>query len=161
MQIDHALHFFAGIQQQLEQTLADVPDERWAEQPAGIRNHPAWTVGHLCCGQNLLLTMLGEKPTSPASWNETMDYGTTPVADRAAYPDSATLLEHYAKGHQAIASAVQNASPETFAAQTPMEALRDFFPTVGHVASYMLLVHEATHFGQLLPWKRAAGLLDG
>ncbi len=159
MQIDHALHFFAGAQQQFEQLLADVPDERWAEQPAGIRNHPAWTVGHLCVGHNLVLSMLGGEGAAPAEWAETMDYGTMPVGDRAAYPDGSTLLDAYRQGHDALVAAVESTTAGALAAEMPIEAYRSFFPTIGHVVSYFLLTHEPTHFGQVVAWKRAAGLM--
>ncbi len=31
----------------LRRLIADVPDERLTEQPAGAVNHPAWVIGHL------------------------------------------------------------------------------------------------------------------
>ena len=52
-----------------ERTLAavlDLPDEFMALQPAGARNHPAWTLGHLLFVEGKGARVLGLSPSSPA-----------------------------------------------------------------------------------------------
>lgn len=160
MNEDIALHFFTGALQQLEGLLRDVPDQRWAEQPAGIRNHPAWTLGHLCCGHHFALTMLGRDSDVPKQWLKSMRVGSIPLADRSAYPSGDELWRHYRAGHVSVEQAVRAAGADDFARENPVEAARSYFPTVGHGVTYFLLMHEPIHIGQLVTWKRAAGLAD-
>ncbi len=153
-----ALHFFAASLHDLEKLLKDVPEARWAEQPAGVRNHPAWTLGHLCCGHHHTLSILGQEPACPASWLTTMDMGTSPVADPSVYPSADELWSVHRSGHQRVAKAVRSASDETLSSVFPIEAWRSFVPTIGHLVAYMLLSHEPTHHGQLVAWKRALSM---
>lgn len=161
MNTEVGLHFFNGALQQMEALLENVPDERWAEQPAGIRNHPAWTLGHVCCGHHFVLTLLGESSGVPKLWLETMNMGSTPVSDRSAYPAQDELWERYKAGHVSIERAVRAADAASFARENPVEAARSYFPTIGHGVAYFLQTHEPIHLGQLAVWKRAAGLADG
>ena len=161
MNLDSALHFFGGSQGQIEQLVEGVPEARWAEQPGGIRNHPAWTVGHLCCAYHMALSLLGQESGMPEKWLETMNIGTTPVADRGAYPAQDELLAKYREGHAKLASAAEAMTQEDSDREFPMEDYREFFPTIGHFMMYILLSHDQNHLGQLLAWRRAAGLSKG
>ncbi|MEM1166501.1 MAG: DinB family protein [Planctomycetota bacterium] len=154
-----ALDLFAGCQYQVIEFIDPLPDDRLADQPAGIRNHPAWTLGHLSLGIDLGLTLLGAPGVCPdATWGERMNFGTMPVADRSAYPSRDELLSTYAKGHEALTGAVREADASAFEAVMPVEDYRSFFPTIGHAIGYFLMCHEQQHLGQLVAWRRAAGL---
>jgi hypothetical protein len=152
------LKYFADTLASIEQLLADVPAERLAEQPAGLPNHPAWTLAHLCVGHGFALSMLGQPPLCPEAWQANTGPGSKPAADRAQYPDKAEALAVLRQQHAALTAAVRAAKPEAFDAPTP-ERVRPFAPTVGHVVAYMLACHENNHLGQLQAWKRAAGLV--
>lgn len=154
-----ALDFFHHHLTTLEKLLDGVPDERWAEQPGGIRNHPAWTVPHLCMGIEFGLAMLGKDGFCPEDWGPLTGGGSTPHTDRAAYPHASAAIEHYRKGHDLLTMAVKDASPEALAAENPIEPARAFFPTVGHGILYVTTMHDAHHQAQLIAWKRAAGLV--
>jgi hypothetical protein len=157
MTTDIFLGIFAGSLDGLKKLMADVPDARLAEQPAGIRNHPAWTLTHLCAANDMALSLMGEPTHGPKEWGEIAKPGSMPQADRAIYPPLATLMQTLEVQHKAFDAAVRAAPPEKFAEPTP-EWLRNFAPTIGHVVAYMLTVHEHNHLGQLQAWKRAAGL---
>lgn len=156
--MDLVLHLFALGLNDVESFAKTVPDPRWAEQPAGIRNHLAWTLGHLCLGLDEGVTLLGRPAGCPPAWRKTMDYGTMPVADRAAYPAADELLGRFRERHAALAAAVREAPAEAMGAVNPHEALRPYFPTVGHEVAYYLSGHTDHHMGQLLAWRRAMGL---
>ena len=47
MTMKPALHSFAYALNYLREQVADVAPADLAAQPAGIRNHPAWVMGHL------------------------------------------------------------------------------------------------------------------
>ncbi|WP_428387306.1 DinB family protein [Mucisphaera sp.] len=150
-----ALDLFVSREPLLSKLLQDVPETRWAEQPAGLPNHAAWTMGHLCLAHNVLLSLLGDKPRCPAEWKQHMDMGTQPVSDRNLYPTCEALWTAYREGQAAVTAAVRAADPEMMSQTMPIESFRVFFPTIGHATLYLLCTHEATHHGQLQTWKRA------
>jgi hypothetical protein len=140
------------------QLIADIPDERLAEQPSGIVNHPAWHLGHLCTAADLGMKLLGSPTLCPADWSDLFGRGSTPVADRAKYPTKAVLMNALEAGHGKFAAVVEAASPAMMDAVNPIERNRHAFPTLGDLIAYLLTGHEGIHLGQISAWRRASGL---
>ncbi len=151
------LEMFADSGRFIDKALEGVPDDRLADQPGGFRNHPAWTIAHVCVANDLLLHLLGRDTLCPPAWSELARPGTTPKADRSAYPRREELVDMLKRQHDAIDRAVRVAEPADFE-QTPPDAFRSFAPTVGHIVAYLLTAHENYHLAQLQAWKRVAGL---
>lgn len=158
---DAALHFFGGFEGMLKEMVDPFPCERMAEQPEGVVNHPAWTIGHLATGIDMVLGMMGAETVCPAGWQATYAPGKPPVNDRGVFAKKDELLDRYSAAHAAMTAAVKGADASVLAAEMPVEDYRSFFPTVGHAAMYMLASHEPAHIGQIAVWRRAAGLLPG
>lgn len=159
MNLERSLDLFAGCQHQVTTFFEPLPDDRLAEQPAGVRNHPAWTMGHLSVAIDFALDLLGCGGVCPDStWAERMGYDSLPSADRTAYPSREELLATYVKGHEALTAAVGGADASAFEAVMPIDEYRSFFPTIGHAVAYFLMSHEENHLGQMIAWRRAAGL---
>jgi hypothetical protein len=157
--IDPALALFAMTLGQVRDTVKDIPDARAAEMPGGVRNHPAWTLAHLCTGAAYILILLDEP--APADTTEMFAKygpGSTPVADRAAYRPMSADLTLLAELHERAVAAVRAKHAAYFTRQSPDE-LRSFAPTIGDAVFYLLTAHESYHLGQLVVWKRAAGLV--
>ena len=147
------------FQQSLEMTeasVADVADERWAEQPRGLANHPAWTVGHLCVALGFLIGILGGESPVPGDWGAKHGTGTQPMGERDHYAAGDELMGMLRMCHARVEALVRGADEATFAALPP-ESIRAFTPTVGHITAYMLLSHGAAHNAQLGQWRRLAG----
>ena len=86
-----AADILIGTRQRLANSLKDLPQEKWFEQPEGFTNNVAWNVGHLVLAQQGLcyqrcgvtppigMEKLGEMRkmygggTSPADWDENPD----------------------------------------------------------------------------------------
>lgn len=153
MHLDAALDLFAMTRREVVQLVEPIPDERWAEQPSTIPNHPAWTVGHLSFAISFGLELLGRPPIVDDAWVELMDRR-APVPDRGAYPERGLLLSTFERAHGAFADAVRATDRSIMQRTTPYQ----FFPTLGHATAYFLMAHEPRHIGQLLGWRRAAGL---
>src|SRR5688500_13142155 len=83
-------NFYLGYAHQL---VADVPDERLAEQPVPGRamNHAAFILGHLAWSNDHAVTLLGGSSQLPPAWAELFARGATPLPDRAKYPSKAEL----------------------------------------------------------------------
>jgi hypothetical protein len=143
----------------LEETVADIPDSRFAEQPHGVRNHPAWTVSHLNSSIGFLLKLLKENDgASTDEEDKKYGNGSIPTTDRSQYLSKVELLRTLRQRHELVDAAVRSKHEEYFARETP-ESLREFAPTIGRIAVYLLAAHESYHLGQLMQWRRAAGMI--
>ncbi len=154
---DLMLDVFSDHLTWLAASVADIPDERFAEQPSEVVNHPAWTLSHLNASIGFLLGLLDEtKGVSSDEENKQFGNGSIPVTDRSLYASKTELLETLRLRHELVDSAVRAKHAEYFVRATP-ENLREFAPTIGRIAIYLLASHESYHLGQLMQWRRAAG----
>jgi hypothetical protein len=152
------LDLYAAALRDIEDFAKGLPDDRLAEQPGGLRNHPAWTLTHLCVANDFAVHVLFDlPPVCPPEWGPKARPGSTPAPNRAEYPPLTVLLDTLRRQHPIFTDAVRKAPADLFGRPTP-EYLRKFSPTLGHLATYMLAVHENYHLAQLAQWKRAAGL---
>ena len=158
MMIQHVTYvyrFNLGIAQRL---VADLTPEQMVLQPSGVVNHPAWTLGHLVISANGLGRLLGLSPEVPEGWDTVFATGGIPSGDAADYPSKEKLLEALAAQHERNTEAVLQADPDWFASPHPDERLRQYFPTVGDVVTFLMTSHETSHLGQVSAWRRAAGI---
>lgn len=142
----------AGMQVQ------DLSDEQMVQQPGGVINHPAWTLGHLAAVADNLAQALGQESTFPEAWREASRPGGTPSGNAADYPSRQQLLDQLTAQHERVAAAVAAADEEQLAQPHPNPRARQRFPTVGDYVVPLMTSHEANHLGQLAAWRRAMGL---
>jgi hypothetical protein len=141
-----------------EALVMDVEDGRMAEQPAGLKNHPAWTLGHLAVSQDFILQLLEYPSSIDASWPRLFGTGGTPTDDRLNFPSKTELLAVLKSQHEKVAAAIKEKFDSRAEAPTPFEPLAARFPTVGDLVLYLLTTHEAAHLGQVSAWRRAQEL---
>ena len=143
-----------------ERTLAaalDLPDEFMALQPAGARNHPAWTLGHLLYVESRGLQALGLAGELPDGWNDRFATGSEPTPDRRSYPPKAELLDRLARQRLALLARIEELSAADLERPAPPTPVLGRCATLGDVLLY-LAWHEGYHNGQLTVWRRAAGI---
>lgn len=144
----------------LLEAVEDVPESRMTEQPGTIVNHPAWTLSHLNAYAGTLLSMLDDPsvpaPTADAEMQR-YGYGTTPVADRAAYATKRELIDRFKDRNARLAAVVAEKHADYFPRASP-EKFHPHAPTIGHIAITLLVAHPGHHLGQLKQWRRAAGI---
>ncbi len=138
--------------------VADLPDERMAEQPAPGMNHAAWVLGHLTFVADSMIRLFDQPHGMPKEWVELFNLASKPTSDRQRYPSKAALLEAYEKAYARLAEAVKTASPEALERELPNPKLRPMLPTVGVAMVHVLASHHGLHLGQLSAWRRALGL---
>ncbi len=143
---------------QAKRLMGDIPDDRICEQPRGVINHPAWQLGHLAYTSERAGVILGLSTTLPQDWEALFAPGSKPTSDAAAYPSKATLLQALEEQHGRVAEAIGKTDLSVLQQPTPRESTRKIFPTVGDLVIFLLTGHEAWHLGQLMAWRRAAGL---
>ncbi len=138
--------------------VGDLTPEQMCQQPHGVVNHPAWSLGHLAGSSVGILKALGHEASLPAAWGDVFKTGGIPSADPSVYPAKEDLLATYEVLHAQVAAAVVAADAATLAQAHPNEGMRKYFPTVGDMIVFLMTAHEMDHLGQLAAWRRALGL---
>ncbi len=138
----------------------DLSDEQMVWQPHGVVNHPAWILGHLALSSDGLARRFGLASTLPSGWADTFGPGGLPSGSAADFPGRDRLLDELASQHARVAEAVTGADAAIFDTPPsfPDERRRRTFPTLGDYAAFVMVVHEASHIGQIAAWRRAMGL---
>ena len=160
---EQILAAFAWNLRYAEELVSDLTDEAWCE-PAGpgLENHPAWTLGHLVSGADMLAEDLGLEREMPPGWRELFERRgpgdpRQPDPDPARYPPIEEVIAELRRQHERIAHRWHEMSDAELAA--PLEWRFDGeFPTTGGAALFLAVTHEALHIGQLAAWRRARGL---
>jgi uncharacterized damage-inducible protein DinB len=143
-----------------ERTLAavlDLPDEFLALQPAGARNHPAWTLGHLLYVESVGAKVLGVATDIPPGWDARYATGTAPEPKRALYPLKSELFDRLARQRLALLARVEGLAAADIERAAPPLPVLGRSATWGDVLMY-LAWHEGYHNGQLAVWRRDAGI---
>ena len=136
----------------------DLTPEQMVEQPHGVVNHPAWSLGHLVMTADGLARLLGLDPEAPEGWATVFATGGIPANDPSLFPAKRELLDALASQHERVGAAVERADPAWFATPNPDEKRRKRFPTVGDAVVFLMTSHEMLHLGQIAAWRRAMGL---
>jgi hypothetical protein len=155
--VEMLLANYASTLEWIQEAMATIPEERFAECLPTAPNHPAWTLGHLACSAAFLGQLLDE-PFGEAFPGEKplVGSGSKPVTN-GNYGGKEELLARLAERHALLTAAVRAKHSKYFPALPP-ERLRGIAPTIGHLALYLLASHEHYHLAQITMWSRAAGL---
>jgi hypothetical protein len=139
-----------------KQVLADIDDSRMAEMPMGL-NHPAWLMMHLATAADYAVSMLGGQGVCPSDWNSRADTKKPLSTNRSDYPSKDELVRTFESAY-ANAVKVLSATPaEKIAEPQKLGFYEAELPTVGDMATFLLVAHANIHLGQLSAWRRASG----
>ncbi len=97
----------------------DLSAEQMVEQPGGVVNHPAWSLGHLTVAAGYLGELLGLESNVPDGWSETFKTGGEPSGDASAYPSKEEILGALKVQHARNGEAVKNFDTSRFAEPHP------------------------------------------
>ena len=158
MSIEPALHSFSYALGYLREQVEDLSREEMVRQPAGVPNHPAWTVGHLVFIAQAIGAVAGLEPWLDEAWAKTFGPGSAPVDDAAAYPGKREMLAALADAEAKLLYAVRGLGDAALDQPFPDPAYLEVFPTVRHAFTQVLVGHTSFHVGQIAVWRRAMGL---
>ena len=156
--LNHVTYLYGFNLRYAEMLVNDVSDEQMTEQPGGVINHPAWSLGHLTVSADRLGQLLGLDSDLPEGWSETFKTGGEPSGDGAAYPGKEEILGALKEQHDRNTVAANDFDASRFAEPHPDEGSRKYFPTIGDMVVFMMTSHEMDHLGQIAAWRRAMGL---
>ena len=126
-------------------------------------NHPAFILGHLCLYPQRITSDLNadsSKTTPPENFEEIFSHNAKCVndPDRSIYPSKDEIIDVWKTGYSAAIELVEATEDAAFAAENPIERLRERFPTKGSAHAFYLGGHIMMHLGQLSAWRRAMGM---
>lgn len=138
-----------------EALVNDIEDSQMAQQPGGLKNHPAWTLGHLVVSQDFALQLLEAPSAADPSWVRLFGSGGCPTDDRLNFPAKTELLTALRMEHDKVATTFRENFERRASSANPFAPLVPRFPTVGDLVLHLMTTHEASHLGQLSAWRRA------
>lgn len=151
-----------------DRLLKGVSPEQFARKPVvgGVVidcNHPAFVFGHLATYPAKVAVMVGRQAPgteAPPHFEELFKNG-APCHDDAAgrlYPSMGAIVSAYNGTHDAVFQLVAGLSDELLAGENQEPRYREFLPTAGQGALFLLNNHVAMHLGQISTWRRCMGL---
>ena len=158
MIMEPVLHSFAYCLDFLREQVADLTEDQMVTQPNGIKNHPAWVIGHIAFACQLLGRAIGLPHWLPKDWSKRFGTGSTPVADAGLYGSREELLAILAEAQSRMTEAVKQLDDSQLDQPFPVESYRPVFPTIRHALTQVLIGHTANHIGQLSVWRHAMNL---
>ncbi len=121
-------------------------------------NHPAWSLGHLVLSCDQLAQFVGQGADLPDGSTELFKAGSTPATCAADYSSKEALLAALTTQHARVVEALTAVDQSTFSEPHPDEDTRKYFSTRGDMIIFLMVAHEMDHLGQIVAWRRAAGL---
>lgn len=155
---DEILNSLSLHMKTLHELVGDLDDAQMTQQPAGVPNHPAWTLGHIIFSLQGIGEEIGLEPWLPADWEKRFGTGSTPVADMGTYPTKQESFGTLAEAERRVREWLSAMDQAALSEPLPDERVREILPTLGHVVLHVLVGHTAAHLGQLAVWRRAMGL---
>lgn len=167
--MESAIKLYAWNLQYARALVADLSPEQCTESGGpGLENHPAWTIGHLVTGSDILAEDLGLPLDLPAGWRDLFQRRgpgdpRLPDPEPENYPPMAALLAELERQHARVEMAWREMLTAEGAEDTGLSAPLAWrfgaaLPTLGDATVFLAVSHEAMHLGQLAAWRRAHGL---
>jgi hypothetical protein len=127
-------------------------------------NHPAFVYGHLAMYPQRAMEMLGLPKgvtATPAEWEGLFKAGVECKDDPSGtiYPPMEKIASFHKAAYETVVKAISEASDAQLSAPNPTEGrMKEMFPTVGAVCSFIIAAHPMSHYGQVSAWRRCFGL---
>ena len=76
--LEHVTYVYTFNLQYASTLVKDLSTGQMVQQPNGVVNHPAWSLGHLVVSANHLGQLVGLESALPTGWDETFKSGRIP-----------------------------------------------------------------------------------
>ena len=135
----------------------DVACSELARQSEVVKNHPAWTLGHLAVCLEVVGGQIGVKPALDQQWYQDFYTGSSPTSQRSSYPTKTVLLACLRETTETLATRMGQLTRAELDQPLPNPAYHSELPTVEVGLIQMVVGHTAFHTGQLTVWRKATG----
>jgi hypothetical protein len=120
-------------------------------------NHPAWLMMHLSTAADYASNLLGGQGVCPGDWNEKADTKKPLTQNRSDYPSKQELIQTFEAAFRHAADLYEKTSIQDLGKPQTLGFFETALPTVGDMATFLLVAHTNLHLGQLSAWRRATG----
>ena len=158
MDVNEVLSIHEAYKGLVLKLVGDVTPEQMVKQFPPFVNHPTWQLGHIAFTYDRVAGILGDKPELPEDWKVLYGGGSQPVEDLSKYPSKEAIVGTFTRTHGRLPALLRAADPSVFAKENPLQFLRGQVPTLGGGLTFMLVAHTFLHAGQLMSWRKLAGL---
>lgn len=132
--------------------------EQWMHQASDGVNHALWNIGHIAETEKAFLITAGGSTTSvPDSYGALFGMGSEPSSSQDAYPSLTEIVDAFNKMHTEFCEHMKGLSGEQLTAAVSNDHFQELAPTIVQLINFMVL-HEATHIGQVLVARKSLGL---
>jgi len=167
--MESAIKLYAWNLQYAQALVSDLSAEQCTESSGpGLENHPAWTIGHLVAGSDMLAEDLGLERDLPEGWRQLFERRgpgdpRLPDPQRESYPPMDALLAELERQHIRVERVWRERLTEEKKGNVVLNVptkwrFDSVLPTLGDAVVFFAVSHEAMHLGQLAAWRRARGL---
>ncbi len=137
--------------------VADIPNEKFCEQPVPGANHARWVLGHLANTDNWFASTFGKRESViDESWGKMFGMKTNPVSDPSGYPSVEDVKAALERARLSLIEALKSMDEQQVLAPLT-EGMETFAPNLAGAMS-TLAWHEGLHAGQLSALRRSLGL---
>ncbi len=137
--------------------VADIPADKFCDQPVPGANHAMWVLGHLANTDNWFASTLGNRESViDESWGKMFGMKTTPASDPSGYPSIEDINAGLDRARQSLLKALESMDEQQLLAPLT-EGMEAFAPNIAGAMS-TLAWHEGLHAGQLSALRRSLGL---
>lgn len=155
-----------------EKVLVGIRPEQFARKPrfetvGGPRvvdcNHPCFVFGHLSLYPSRIAMFLNVDAAgldAPTGFEALFKAGVDCQDDVEGkiYPAMETVTRAFFQSYDRLYERMARVDDAVLLREVPEERYRQFFPTVGAAAGFMLTSHIMMHMGQVSTWRRCFGL---
>ena len=156
--LGHLIATYAFNLRNAHHVVKGLTPEQCVAQPAGLLNHPAWSIGHLALTSEVMAIEMGCEQAFPAEWMERFFPGAPITAVVEDYPSMSELLAQLDAQHVRVAARLPELSAEQLVAMPQMELIQRRFSRLADFLTYAMAGHEGFHIGQIACTRRALGI---
>jgi DinB superfamily len=142
--------------QYAKQILSDIDDASMCQKPMGL-NHPAWLLVHLSTAADYAASLLGGQGVCPSDWNDIGGTKKPQTENRNDYPSKESLLSIFEAAMKNAAELYSKCSADALSQPQKLGFFESELPTVGDMATFLIIAHANLHLGQLSAWRKAIG----
>ena len=136
----------------------DIDADKFADSLGTTINHPAFILGHLSYYAGMAMQLLGGDMELSDEDTELYQHGAECKSDPALYPSKDAAIAAFNERINTVADFIETCDEAAFAKSSAETPFFEKMPTMGAVATFMLVGHVPFHLGQISAWRRIAGM---
>ena len=156
--LEHVTYVYTFNLQYASTLVKDLSTGQMVQQPNGVVNHPAWSLGHLVVSANHLGQLVGlESHCRPDGMRRSRAAASRAGGTHRPIPRRTSSWRSSRQSTNATARPWQRWTRPSSANHTPTRVC-EVLPYGCDMVIFLMTSHEMNHLGQVAAWRRAMGL---